>query len=82
MSPNLRKYDVALHFGVGYVVFAGRTDILIEIRYSQSVIDITESWIEPGWGKAEPQNKNSGLLFLVGFTYDLQPRQEDSGNAS
>ena len=68
---DLEKYDLAVDFGIGYTIPAGRTGIWFELRYSQSLVNVGNEDTAPEGVITEPRVKNNGLMLLVGVLYDL-----------
>jgi len=68
---DLKKHDLAVDFGIGYTIPAGRTDIWFELRFSQSLVNVGDEDTGPEGIITEPRVKNNGLLLLVGVLYDL-----------
>jgi len=71
VEVDLNKYDLAVDFGLGYTIPAGRTGIWFELRYSQSLINVGNEDTASGDVITEPRVKNNGLTLLVGVLYDL-----------
>ena len=69
---DMKEHSLAVDFGIGYTIPAGRTGIWFELRYSQSLVNVgNEDASSTVHIIREPRVKNSGILFLAGILYDL-----------
>jgi hypothetical protein len=70
ISNELNAYDFVADFGAGYTFPAGRTSVFLEVRYSQSILNVVDDGARTG-AVATSRVKNDGFLFLIGFLLDL-----------
>jgi hypothetical protein len=71
IKEELESYDAVVSFGVGYLIPVRRSNMLLEVRYSQSIRNVVDSRAGSETVAARPRVKNSGIQFLVGFMYGL-----------
>ena len=71
ITSEFDEFDLAIHFGVGWVKPVGRHEFFIEGRYTQSILNVASDSNQESelYGL---RLKNSGLLFYVGFLFQLQ----------
>jgi hypothetical protein len=69
-SAEFKKYDFCIDFGLGYVIPAGRSQIFLELRYYQSMLNVGEENTD-NYEVIEPRVKNKGLMLLAGVLYGL-----------
>jgi hypothetical protein len=67
-AVEIKENDFLIDFGVGYVIPAGRAGIVLEARYSQSMMNIGDEHLGDRYN-IEARVKNRGLTFLVGVLY-------------
>ena len=70
VTNDFENYDLAIHFGVGWVKPVGRHEFFIEGRYTQSVMNVVSD-NDPDGELYGFRIKNSGLLLYVGFLFQL-----------
>lgn len=70
VKDDLEKFDLAIHFGAGYIIPVGRSRFFVEARYVQSVMNVIteESEDNAAFGF---RLKNSGWIFCAGFLFGL-----------
>jgi len=71
VKNNLENFDMAIHFGVGWVKPVGRHEFFIEGRYTQSMLNVVSD-SDPESELYGLRVKNSGLLVYIGFLFQLQ----------
>jgi hypothetical protein len=64
------EFDLAIHFGIGWTRPVGRHELFIEGRYTQSIRNVV-SEDDPESELYGLRLKNSGILFMVGFLFQL-----------
>lgn len=70
IKSDLDDFDVAVHFGIGWVKRFGRHEIFIEGRYTQSVLNVVSD-SDPDGEFYGFRVKNKGILFSVGYLFNL-----------
>lgn len=69
-SAEFKKYDFLINLGIGYTIPAGKSIIFLELRYSQSTMNVGEE-SEAAEDLIEPRVKNEGAMLVVGVLYDF-----------
>lgn len=69
VKDRLRDFDVAVNFGFGGVVFAGRPNVTLELRYSQSLVNLVTS--ETTEESLPARFRSSGFQLLAGVLLPL-----------
>ena len=64
LDVNVSNWNLAMHFGAGYLFPLGRTKLFIELRYSQGLRNLTD---EPVDSSVIPRVKTSGFKLLAGI---------------
>ncbi len=70
ITDDLDEFDLAIHFGVGWVKPIGAHEFFIEGRYTQSLRNVISD-SNPESELYGLRVKNSGILLNVGFLFQL-----------
>lgn len=70
ITDDLEEFDLAIHFGVGWVKPIGAHELFIEGRYTQSILNVISD-DNPESEVYGLRVKNSGILLSVGFLFQL-----------
>ncbi len=68
ISEELNKFNLSVNFGLSYLIPIGKTFLFIEARYSQGLINLTNSQNEDSF---VPRVKTSGLKLRLGIQLPL-----------
>jgi hypothetical protein len=70
VKDALDNFDLAIHFGIGWVKPIGKHEIFIEGRYTQSIMNVVSA-NDPDGEFYGLRIKNSGVLLMAGFLFQL-----------
>jgi hypothetical protein len=70
IMDDLDDFDLAIHFGVGWVKPIGANEFFIEGRYTQSILNVISD-DNPESEVHGLRVKNAGMLLYVGFLFQL-----------
>jgi hypothetical protein len=70
ISDDLEEYDLAIHFGIGWIRPIGSQELFIEGRYTQSIRNVVSD-SDPESDFYGLRIKNSGILLMAGFLFQL-----------
>jgi hypothetical protein len=70
ITDDLDEFDMVIHFGLGWIKPFGPHEFLIEVRYTQGIMNLISDSNPEGefYGS---RVKNKGLLLLAGFLFQL-----------
>jgi hypothetical protein len=68
LSEELNEINVSVNFGLSYIISIGKPFLFIEARYSQGLINVTDSLIGDS---SVPRVKTSGMQLRVGVQLPL-----------
>jgi len=69
VKERVEDFDVAINFGFGGVIYTGKPNITMELRYSQSLTNLAKSDTDDGTLPA--RFRSSGFQFLAGVLLPL-----------
>ena len=70
---DLTSWNLAMHFGAGTMISLGRPQLFIEIRYTQGLVNLSDTPID---GSNLPRVKTSGFKFLCGVEMPLNRKSK------
>ncbi len=70
-SASLNSFAIAADIGFGVLVPAGRSLLSFEVRYEQSILNLSASGQEEGENSLPVRFRSSGFQFLAGFLWPL-----------
>ncbi len=70
IMEDFDEFDLAIHFGVGWVKQIGANELFIEGRYTQSILNVVSD-SDPEGELYGLRVKNSGILLSIGFLFQL-----------
>ncbi len=66
---EVRDYSIYVQFGAGFIVPLGKPYLSFELRYSQGILDLTESLVHQD--SFLPRTKLTNISFIVGIQWPL-----------
>lgn len=66
---DVRDFNIYAQFGAGFIVPLGKPYLNFEIRYSQGLLDLTESLVHQD--SFLPRTKLTNINFIIGLQYPL-----------
>lgn len=69
IPTEVSDWNLALHFGAGAKISVGHPNLLLELRYTQGIVNLTDS---PSSNASIPRVKTTGFKFLVGIEIPLK----------
>ena len=64
ITPSITSWNLAMIFGVGYRISLGKTRLVLEGRYTQGLVNLSEETIQKD---LIPRVKTNGFNILMGF---------------
>jgi hypothetical protein len=68
IESNVSNYNIAAHFGAGFLIPVGFGRIVIELRYTQGIVNLTDNL---SGESIVPRVKTTGYKILAGFEIPL-----------
>lgn len=66
---DITTWNLVFHFGAGAKISLGRPKLLMEIRYVQGIVNLTDTSV---YNSSIPRVKTSGFKFIVGIEIPLK----------